>query len=290
MEQQSPAFFRHGPSPAVRLTFFILLSLMFLVSDAHYNYLETLRKALGTLTYPLQRLANAPAAFFDYAGNLLSMQSRLLGENQQLQKRFLLDQSLLLRLKAQEQENIRLRLLLDAKSRQDKPAVMAEIMYTARDPFSRKIIIDKGSQQNIETGSAVIDGIGLIGQVRRTYAYASEISLITDKDQPTPIQVERNGLRAILFGFGSESLLDLRYMSPNADIKVGDVLLTSGIDGTYAAGLPVAVVAKVDRNPAYAFAKIVCTPSAGVDRHKEVLVLAPARTLPAENDLDKKEK
>ncbi len=272
--------FSRGPSPAVRLTFFILLSLLLLVSDVHYSYLKTLRAGIATAIYPLQRIAMMPVELLGAIGDYTQAQSSLIKENAILQKQNLEDREDLLRYRALQQENDHLRQLFGAKARVDAPSVMAEILYDERDPFSRKVIVDKGLQAHVIAGSAVIDNAGVIGQVLQVYPFSSEISLITDKDHPTPVQVLRNGLRAIVFGFGSSNLLDLKYMSLNTDIRPGDLLVTSGLDGTFPAGLPVATVLTVDKNPVYAFSRITCRPAAGVNRYRQVLILAPGSPPP----------
>ena len=272
--------FSRGPSPAVRLTFFILLSLLLLVSDVHYSYLKTLRAGIATAIYPLQRIAMMPVELLGAIGDYTQAQSSLIKENAILQKQNLEDREDLLRYRALQQENDHLRQLFGAKARVDAPSVMAEILYDERDPFSRKVIVDKGLQAHVIAGSAVIDNAGVIGQVLQVYPFSSEISLITDKDHPTPVQVLRNGLRAIVFGFGSSNLLDLKYMSLNTDIRPGDLLVTSGLDGTFPAGLPVATVLTVDKNPVYAFSRITCKPAAGVNRYRQVLILAPGSPPP----------
>ena len=281
--------FSRGPSPAVRLTFFILLSLLLLVSDAHYSYLKTLRAGIATVIYPLQRIAMMPVELLGAMGDYTRMQSSLVNENALLQKQNLEDRATLLRYRALQQENDHLRQLFGAKARVNAPSVMAEILYDERDPFSRKVVVDKGLQAHVLEGSAVIDNAGVIGQVLQVYPFSSEISLITDKDHPTPVQVLRNGLRAIVFGFGSSNLLDLKYMSLNTDIRPGDLLVTSGLDGIFPAGLPVATVVTVDRNPVYAFSRITCKPVAGVNRYRQVLILTPGSPLPPPNPAAKPE-
>ncbi|NNM81481.1 MAG: rod shape-determining protein MreC [Burkholderiales bacterium] len=277
MEQE---LFSHGPSPAARLTFFTLLSLLFLISDAHYRYLDVLRIGIETATYPLQRLVMAPVDLARGVGSYLHAQNSLVGENVILKQQILENRAELLRMESLRRENDHLRRLFESAKKIRNPAVMAEIIYGARDPFSRKVIVDKGSFSHVREGSAVIDDSGLIGQVLRAYPWASEVSLITDKDHPTPVEVMRNGLRAVVFGFGSSNLLDLRYLSTNTDIREGDVLVTSGIDGTFPQGLPVATVIKVDRNPAYTFSRILCKPIAGVDQYRQVLIMAPSAPPP----------
>ena len=167
-----------------------------------------------------------------------------------------------------------MRQLLEMQEREEQSSTAAEILYVGRDPFSRKVIVDKGSSQGIEEGAAVIDDTGLIGQVTRTFPWTAEIALISDREQVVPVQVVRNGLRAALFGTGYDSALDLRFMPVNTDVENGDVLVTSGIDGVYPAGLPVAVVSNIERNAAYPFAKITCTPAAGPNRNRQVLVMS----------------
>ncbi|HEY5931217.1 MAG TPA: rod shape-determining protein MreC, partial [Burkholderiales bacterium] len=177
-------------------------------------------------------------------------------------------------------ENLHLRALLEMQERVEQSSVAAEVLYFGRDPFGRKVILDKGQMQDIEEGAAVVDDTGLIGQVSRVYPWTSEVALISDREQVVPVQIVRNGLRAVVFGVGYDGALDLRFMPVNAEIENGDVLVTSGIDGVYPAGLPVAVVSNIERNAAYPFARITCTPTAGVNRYKQVLVLSRLAPLP----------
>jgi rod shape-determining protein MreC len=192
----------------------------------------------------------------------------------------------LLRLEALQEENNQLRRLLDAQERLPSRSVFAEILYAGRDPFSRKVIIDKGSQNGIQAGQPVIDDVGVIGQVTRVYLLMSEVTLLSDKDQAIPLQVQRNGLRAVAYGGAEGGMLDLRFMAANADIRNGDTLVTSGIDGTYPPGLPVATVARIERDAAYAFAKISLAPTAGTDRYRQVLVLSTDAKAPPPVDAE----
>jgi len=148
------------------------------------------------------------------------------------------------------------------------------------------VVIDRGSQGGVNAGSPVVDENGIIGQVTRVHALSSEVTLLTDKEQAIPVQVVRNGLRAVAFGAGSSGMLELRFMAANAEIQNGDKLVTSGIDGTYPPGLPVATVARIERDAAYAFARIVCQPAAGVESGRYVLVLdSEARQAPPQEDV-----
>jgi rod shape-determining protein MreC len=157
---------------------------------------------------------------------------------------------------------------------------LAEIIYTERDLFKRKIIVNKGADAGLQAGQVVMDDAGIVGQVTRVYPWLSEVTLITEKDHVVPVQVLRNGLRTIIFGAGDTSQLVLRYMPISADIQDGDVLVTSGIDGIYPAGIPVAKVAKIERDAAYPFARITCLPIGGVDKHRQLMILSSLPKLP----------
>lgn len=280
MEYTPPPFFKRGPSLLTRLTFFSLLSLVLLYADARFHYMESIRKAFAVVLYPLQQLADTPGEAAVRIGEFFVTQSSLSRENERLSRENFLNSGLLQTQQALIAENRQLRNLLEIKEGSAQSSVAAEILYFGRDPFGRKIIVDKGSSQKVEEGSAVIDNAGLIGQVSRTFPWTSEVALITDREQVVPVQVVRNGLRAVLFGVGYDGALDLRFMPVNADIENGDLLVTSGIDGVYPAGLPVAVVSNIERNAAYPFARITCTPAAGVNRHRQVLILSRLAPLP----------
>jgi rod shape-determining protein MreC len=169
---------------------------------------------------------------------------------------------------------------MEARERSARKSTLAEILYAGRDPFARRVVVDRGAVHGVSAGLAVIDDTGVVGQVTRVHPMLSEITLITDKNQAIPVQVVRNGLRAVAFGSGDGETLDLRFMAANADIQNGDVLVTSGIDGTYPEGLPVAKVSRIERDNSYQFAKISCTPSAGTGRNRHVLVLSPDSAVP----------
>jgi len=157
---------------------------------------------------------------------------------------------------------------------------LAEIVYAERDVFKRKVLINKGADANVQTGQVAMDDNGIVGQVTRVYPWLSEITLITEKDHAVPVQVLRNGLRTIVFGAGDTSQLSLRYMPVSSDIQNGDVLVTSGIDGVYPPGIPVARVEKIERDAAYPFARVTCLPVAGVDKHRHLLILSGLPKLP----------
>jgi len=274
MDHAPPPFFNRGPAPLVRLAFFASLSFALLVLDARFRYTEGLRGVIALAVHPLQTLATVPAALAERVTGYFGSQAQLRQENIELRAKLLSNSQRAQRYEAAEAETVQLRQLIGAAERLPVKATAAEVLYNGRDPYSRKVVIDKGSQAGVNAGSPVVDATGVVGQVTRAHTLSSEVTLLTDKEQAIPVQVVRNGLRAIAFGAGSSGMLELRFMAANAEIQNGDRLVTSGIDGTYPPGLPVATVARIERDAAYAFARIVCQPAAGVESGGYVLVLA----------------
>jgi len=280
---QSFRFFNRGPSPAVRLAFFAALSLLLLFIDARYRYMESTRSALSVLVSPVQRMAALPGALWQQAGDFLITQSRqrsLIKENDDLLRQHLSDAAQLLQLQTLRSENQQLRNLIALPIRTEFSTQLAEIVYADRDVFKRRVLINKGADANVMIGQVVIDDTGIVGQITRVYPWLAEVTLITEKNHPVPVQVLRNGLRAIVFGSGDTSQLSPRYMPVNADIQNDDLLVTSGIDGIYPPGIPVARVIKIERDAAYPFARVACLPVAGVDKNRHLLILSYLPKLP----------
>jgi rod shape-determining protein MreC len=280
MEHSPPPFFKRGPTPLVRLLLCSLLSIALLIADARYRYLDDIRRVAAIIVYPLQRLAAAPGEMLARIGDFFVSQSTLHDNNLRLAEQNLLTGAKLQKYNALAAENAHLRELLAARQRFPGRTIAAEVLYSGRDPFTRKIIIDKGEQHGIKAGQPAIDQLGVIGQVTRVYPWLAEITLVTDKEQLVPVQNVRNGLRAVLGGTGSTDQLELKFIPLNADFQNGDQLATSGIDGVYPPGLPVDSVANVERNAAYLFARIICKPVAGVSSHNQLLVLNWENTTP----------
>lgn len=280
MDHTPPPFFKRGPAPLVRLFFFASLSLALLVIDARFRYADGLRTWLALGAYPLQRAATAPLELANALGAFFSTQAQLVAENERLRAKALAYSQDAQRYEASQAEAEQLRRLAGAQQRMPVRVVTAEVMYNGRDPYAHKLFIDRGAAHGVRPGSPVSDESGVVGQVTRVHALVSEVTLATGRDQAIPVQVVRNGLRAVAFGGGASGLLELRFMAANADIQTNDRLVTSGIDGTYPAGLPVATVVRIERDAENAFARVVCRPAAGVDRGRFVLVLSDETVKP----------
>lgn len=271
---QPPPIFKRGPAPLARLFMFVALCLVLLVADLRFRYLEVLRNGLSVITYPLQMAASTPADVVRnaarYFGTLIDVQL----ENAELRRHQLDVGERLLRFDHLERENAQLRALLEMSQRIEVRSVAADILYNAPDPFARKVILDRGAQQGVEPGLAVVDARGVIGQVTRVHPIQSEVTLLTDRRQSIPVSVVRNGVRGVLYGTG-RGTLEMRHVLADVDIRPGDQLVTSGLDGIYVPGLPVATVLSVDRE-ADAFARIECEPLAAIERSVQVLVVGRA--------------
>ena len=271
---QPPPIFKRGPAPRARLFVFVAVCLALLVADLRFRYLEVMRNALSVVTYPLQMAASTPADVVRnasrYFGTLIDVQL----ENADLRRHQLGAGERLLRFEHLEQENAHLRALLQMSQRVQTKSIAADILYNAPDPFARKVILDRGAQQGVEPGLAVVDANGVIGQVTRVHPIQAEVTLLTDRNQSIPVSVVRNGVRGVLYGVG-RGMLEMRHVLADVDIRPGDQLVTSGLDGVFVPGLPVATVTRVNRD-ADAFARIDCEPLAAIERSVQVLVVGRA--------------
>ena len=271
---QPPPIFKRGPAPLARLFVFVAVCLALLAADLRFRYLEVMRNALSVVTYPLQMAASTPADVVRnasrYFGTLIDVQL----ENADLRRLQLGAGERLLRFEHLEQENAHLRELLQMSRRIETRSIAADILYNAPDPFARKVILDRGTQQGVEAGLAVVDANGVIGQVTRVHPVQSEVTLLTDRNQSIPVSVVRNGVRGVLYGVG-RGMLEMRHVLADVDIQPGDQLVTSGLDGVFVPGLPVATVTRVNRD-ADAFARIECEPLAAIERSVQVLVVGRA--------------
>ena len=257
---------------------------MFLmVADVRFQVAKPLRSTLATVLYPVQWMAMQPIVGSHFLGNYFQSLSAAQSDAEDVRRRLAL-QMQKASIAAQLQiENHRLRQLLDLKQRPETSGTPAEVIYEAADPYTRKIVINKGTAQNILAGSPVLDEFGVVGQVTRTHPFTSEVTLLIDRDQAIPVLNTRTGARSVAYGdslsFGGT--LELRFMAANADVLQGDLLTTSGVDGVYPAGLPVAKIDKIERRADSAFAKIHCVPIGRVSGASHVMVLHPLSNLQA---------
>jgi rod shape-determining protein MreC len=280
MDYSPPPLFKQGASARAKVVFFSLIALILLVADSRLRSLTVIRQVVGTALYPLQMVAMVPRDALYTVGDYFTSVTTLQRENRKLKERQLANAQTLQQAQQLLAENDQLRRLLAANERVPVKSVMSEILYDARDAYTRKIVVDRGSQHGVAPGQPVIDDVGVVGQVTRVFPFTSEVTLLTDKDQAIPVQVVRSGLRSIAYGQGHSGSLDLRFMPTNADVKDGDVLVTSGIDGVYPPGLSVAKVTRVENKSGDAFARISCQPMAGIDRNRQLLILLAENKFP----------
>lgn len=271
--REPPAFFHRGPSPLARLTFFTIAAVALMIADHRFHALETVRLSLSVFAHPAQQLAAMPSAAFARVAEYFASQERLLRENQDLKAKVLEQSAAAQEARLLKAEQALLLAIAPGKSRYSDNGIVAEVLYTARNPFTRKIVVDKGLTHAIISGMPVIDATGVVGQVTNVGTFTSEVTLVTEKDQSVPVMLVRNGLRAVAVGSGKDGSIDIPFMPASADVQNGDLFVTSGIDGTYPPGLVVAQVTSVEKNAAYVFAKIVARPAAGVDNHRYVMLL-----------------
>jgi rod shape-determining protein MreC len=284
LESNPPPFFRQGPSALSKLAVCSALALFLMVADARFKVTQPMRVGLAAVLYPVQWLALQPLQLLDYGGTYLaSLRSAESAKDDALKKLGMQSQ----RANQVEQlvlENVRLRKLLGLRERLQTTGIAAQVLYDAADPYTRKVVIDKGLLDKVASGSPVLDELGVIGQVTRIYPTVSEVTLLTDRDHAIPVLNTRTGARGVAYGDTSSRVdaMELRFMAANADVAVGDLLTTSGVDGVYPPGLPVARVEKVDRAVDAIFARIYCVPVAMVAGASHVLVLEPLTSQIAE--------
>ena len=278
LDRTPPPFFKQGPSALSKLMVCSALALFLMVADARFRITEPIRSAMSTVLFPLQWVVMQPVLALRGVTDYVTSLDSAVSKEEAARRKLILQSQRANQVEQLSNENAQLRKLLALRERLNSPALAAEVLYDAADPYTRKVIIDKGLAQGVQPGSPVIDESGVLGQVTRVHPLISEVTLVSDPDQAIPVINTRTGVRGITYGDAGRhgsGALELRYMAANADIQPGDLLTTSGVDGVYPAGIPVAKVAKVERRPDSAFARIVCFPQALVDGARHVMVLKP---------------
>jgi len=280
LPSEPPRFFKRGPSPIARLTFFGVISLALMFIDARFRTLETVRMAIATVVYPVQQAALLPAQAASSVGEFFETRTELREENVKLKADLLQASQAQQAQLASKQESERLQKLLALAQATPTRSQAAQVVYVGRDPYSQKVFVNRGANQPFEAGSAVVDEQGLLGQLTRVHPLFAEVTLVTEKDFAVPVKIERTSARALLYGRGPGQLPELNYVASNVDVKEGDVLLTSSIDGLYPPNIRVATITSVTRSAENPFAVIKCMPTANLLGAETVLVLDKPPALP----------
>lgn len=274
LDRNPPPLFREGPSALTKLAFCAALAVFLMVADARFHVTAPARAGLALALHPLQRILLVPVDAWDQAGDYSrGMERATEAENQA--RRQLAEQAVILsRANQLQAENQRLRSLLDLREALPVKGLAAEVLYEAPDPFSRRIVIDRGGHRGVRLGAPVVNDAGVLGQVTRVYPLSAEVTLLTDREATIPVLNARTQQRGVAYG-GERGVMELRFIAANADIKPGDDLVTSGLDGVYPPGLPVAKVGEVERRGDTSFARVGLAPVAQPDSARHVLVLEP---------------
>ena len=264
-----------GRGPPLGASFFFLgvLSITLMVMDHRSNYLETAKMWMGTATQPFYAVVQAPFDLWSWLTGSFADRANLRQENERLTEELRVARIKALQFESMNEENRRLRAIRAASEGMGERTLIAEIIRVDVDPFRHRVRINKGSSDDVFKGQPVLDAFGIVGQVTRVDRYSSELILISDTEHATPVQVNRNGIRSIAVGTGDVNKLTLPYLTVESDVKEDDLLVSSGLDGIFPAGYPVAKISKVDRDPSQTFAVVEARPLAQLDRTREVLLL-----------------
>jgi len=265
--------FERGPSLGTRMVLLAMLSVAIMIMDHQQGHLETVRRALSVAVYPIRVLVDLPSASFGWAREQFAQRQRLLAENRELRLESLRQRARLQQLAALEAENARLRALMESPARLANRVQVAEILAVDLDPYRHRIALNRGEEAGVYPGQALLDADGIVGQVVRINPLGSEAILISDPSHATPVELIRNGLRTVALGMGDITRLDLPFLPNSADIRVGDLLISSGLGDAFPAGYPVARVTRVERRPGEPFARVEAEPTAALNRTRQVLLV-----------------
>ncbi len=261
------------PALGFRVLGLVFISILLMYFDNRDNHLDTVRKSIGAAVYPILVVVDAPVRLWNWLGNSTTSRANLEMELSRLKSERLLTNARLQKLNALEAENTRLRSMLDARSRVRDQVRVAEIMSVDANPFDHSLVIDIGTQDGVFDGQALVGADGVVGQVIKAGLITSQAMLISDTDHALPVEVNRNGLRTIVVGTGSIDSLELPFIVNNADIRVGDLLVTSGLGGAFPPGYPVATVKTVTRIPHEPYADVTAKPAAPLGQVREVMLI-----------------
>jgi rod shape-determining protein MreC len=282
LDRQPPPLFHQGASARTRLIFFSALALFLMAADTRLKLVEPLRAGIATALLPVQRALAVPLEIWQGGGSYLQGLKSATESEKAAREQLAAASARIARAGELEAENQRLRGLLELQPALAVRSVAAEVLYEAADPYSRKVFVNRGSQHGVPRGAPAVNEAGVVGQVTRVYPFTAEVTLLTDRDAAIPVLNLRTQQRSAAFGGAGSAggsarnpQLELRFVSGNADVQVGDLLHTSGLDGIYPSGLPVATVAQIERRSDAGFARIVLAPAARLDGVRHVLLLEP---------------
>ncbi len=278
LDRRAPSFMRQGPSAISQLVLYSALALFLMVADARFHVTDPLRKTIAALLYPAQWAMVKPVEMAGEAAGYFQALQAAQSESDLARKQLVMQSQRAHQADQLAQENDRLRRLLDLRARLQGASQAAQILYETTDAYSRRVMVDRGQDAGVQPGSPVLDGAGVLGQVTRVYPFISEVTLLIDRDQAIPVVNMRTNARGVAYGDPVASHgggMELRFVSANADVQENDLLTTSGLDGVYPTGLPVARVVRVERRADSAFARIYCAPVAAIQGAHHVLLLEP---------------
>lgn len=262
----------------------VVLSLVLVVLDSRFNRVDELRSWIGSALTPVVWLGHVPASLGEWSDNVFTSRDELLEENESLRARLLILERRSIKYASLAADNIELRNLKDASAQLDETVVVADIIGVSPDPFSHEVIINRGSRDGLTEGQAILDGNGLMGQVIQTNRFTSRVLLVSDSSHAVPVEVLRSGVRAILLGTGSVDSLELVHVPDTADVREGDMLVSSGLGGRFPKGYPVAQVSRIHSEPGEPFAEIQAEPAAALNRSDLVLVVFQPQVRRSEPD------
>jgi len=265
--------FSTGSSIKLRFLLALLLAVVLIATDQYTDKLKPVRSALSVLVYPVRYIVDLPSQLLRDIDQQFGSYQHLLDDNKQLKQQAFINNVKLLKFAALETENIRLRSLLDSSFTLGEQFLIAELMSVNLAIYEHTVVVNKGSRFDVHDGQAVLDAHGVVGQVMNTSLLSSEIILITDPNHAIPVQVNRNGLQTVAVGTGKINQLSLPFLSNNTDIVIGDLLVTSGLGGTFPQGYPVAVIESIVKQPGKPFAVIQAKPSAFLNSSREFLIV-----------------
>ncbi|MDX1340885.1 rod shape-determining protein MreC [Reinekea sp. G2M2-21] len=267
------ALFTAGPQHGYRFAVAISVSLLLMFLDTRFVQVDRLRQSISYIVSPVQSLVSLPSDIVSWSTETFAERNELLDSNRTLRSQMIILQQKVQQLAVLEAENDRLRRLLDATARLDSTFITAEMVSVDPDPFSIQVIVNRGANDGVYIGQAVVDADGLFGLVVQVDSLTSRVALVADVNLAVPVYVNRNGMRSVVVGTGDLKGLEMEYVPDTADIQIGDMLVTSGLGNRFPAGYPVAEVVAIEHDPGEPFARIRARPLAQLDRSRSLLMV-----------------